>query len=344
MNADVFAEWLRRQGHRVYRTESSYWYDAGPRVLQAFPFGWQIQPSKEELHRLLMEHGIIALRYSTPLSTSEGIISYHVVLHNPYYLEMLHHQARNGVRRGLKNCTVERISFKRLAEDGWVLQEDTLERQGRQGSMNQAEWRRICYAAEGLPCFEAWGAMIGDKLTASLLTARVEDTWYVPYAQSHHSHLNQHVNNALFYTTSCEMLAQEGVSGIFFSLHSLDAPESVNEFKFRMSFIPKPVRQRIVFHPLFAPFANRVSYSLIKRLFQSNPENHILSKMEGMLHFYVQGKRPLNKQPWPECLINAQSDQLDKAKAFSISTEDSTSGDQATISVKSGEMLEKRND
>ena len=37
MNSETFAEWLRRQGHRVYRTASSYWYEAGPRVLQAFP-------------------------------------------------------------------------------------------------------------------------------------------------------------------------------------------------------------------------------------------------------------------------------------------------------------------
>ena len=49
MNAEIFAEWLRRQGHSVVRTTSSYWYDKSSRVYQAFPYHWIIQPTEEEL-------------------------------------------------------------------------------------------------------------------------------------------------------------------------------------------------------------------------------------------------------------------------------------------------------
>ena len=80
MNADTFAEWLRRQGHRVVRTPSSYWYDAGPRVFQAFPYHWLIEPSNREVRNLMLERGIAALRYSTPLTASSGAVSYQVVL------------------------------------------------------------------------------------------------------------------------------------------------------------------------------------------------------------------------------------------------------------------------
>jgi hypothetical protein len=100
MNVDIFAEWLRRQGHRVIRTESSYWYDAGPRVFQAFPYHWLIEPSNGELRKLMLWRGIAALRCSTPFAASSGAVSYHVVLRGPYNLEMLRAQARNGVRRG----------------------------------------------------------------------------------------------------------------------------------------------------------------------------------------------------------------------------------------------------
>ena len=119
MNAEVFAEWLRRQGHRVFRTTSSYWYDAGPRVLQAFPFHWLITPDEKEIRDLMLEHGIAALRYSTPLGFPNGMVSYHVVLKRPYKFEMLRSQARNGVKRGLENFKVEQISFERLASEGW---------------------------------------------------------------------------------------------------------------------------------------------------------------------------------------------------------------------------------
>lgn len=37
MTPEVFAEWLRRQGHRVVRTRSPYWFDAGPRGFVEVP-------------------------------------------------------------------------------------------------------------------------------------------------------------------------------------------------------------------------------------------------------------------------------------------------------------------
>ena len=32
MDVEHFAEWYRRQGHHAIRSESSYWFDASPRV------------------------------------------------------------------------------------------------------------------------------------------------------------------------------------------------------------------------------------------------------------------------------------------------------------------------
>jgi hypothetical protein len=303
MDVKTFSEWLVRQGYQVYQTESSWWYTAGPRVLQAFPYGWLIQPSPRELRDLILRHNIMAVRYSTPLDAHEGMASYHVVLDDPAYgLEKLRSQARNGVRRGLANCQVERIPFARLAEEGWILQQDTLERQNRAKSMSQSEWQRICLSAADLPGFEAWGAIVAGELAATILTCRIDHICYVPYAQSLHKFLGQHVNNALFYTASRDMLAREGVSEIFFSLHSLDAPESVNEFKFRMSFTARPVRQRVVFHPLLRPLANRYSHELLDYFMKRDPANSSLAKAEGMLRFYLRGKVPLEQQPWPECL------------------------------------------
>ena len=302
MNADIFAEWLRRQGHRVVRTPSSYWDEAGPRVYQAFPYHWLIQPSVRELRTLTLGRGIAALRYSTPLDAPHGMVSYHVALRNPYNLELLRPQARNGVRRGLGRFQVERIAFERLAEEGWSLQADTLDRQGRRKSMDRPGWQRVCRAADGLSGFEAWGATCDGELAAALLTARIDDTAYVPYALSHSRFLREHVNNALFYTVSCDMLAREGVTGIFFTLQSLDAPETVDEFKFRMSLMALPVRQRVVLHPCLQPFATRRTHALVLRLLARDPGNPLLAKAEGMLRFHLEGKRPLEAQAWPACL------------------------------------------
>jgi hypothetical protein len=312
VKAEIFAEWLRRQGHIVIRTESSYWYNAGPRTFQAFPYHWMIQPTREELHRLVMGEGIMALRYSAPLAASEGMISYHVTLRGPYNIEILRHQARGGIRRGLKSSQIEQISFNRLAEEGWILQQNTLERQGRTNSMGQDEWQRICLAAEGLPGFEAWGAIVKGDLAASLLTSRIENICYVPYALSHRKFLRDHVNNALFYSVCCNMLSRDGVSEIFFNLQSLDAPESVDDFKFRMGFAANPVRQCVVLHPLLKPLAMGITHKLISKILRRYPSNHYLAKTEGMIRFHLGGKLPIGKQEWPEALRNHKT-KLDPA-------------------------------
>ena len=303
MDADTFAIWMQRQGYRVYRTPSSYWYNAGPRVLQAFPYHWLIRPTREELDELMWKNGIAALRYSTPLDAPAGMVSYHVVLNHPYNLEMLRAQARNGVKKGMSVFSVEPISFKRLAEEGWILQRDTLERQDRLGSMKQEEWQRICLAADGLPGFEAWAALSSaGELAGALLTCRVGDTASVPYALSHSRFLRDHVNNVLFYVVNCALLSRPGINSIFFCLHSLDAPESVDEFKFRMSLIPRPVRQVVVFHPMLAPFAGKGTHSLLQKMVKRYPGSRLLAKGEGMLRFRMSGMLPLEDQEWPGCL------------------------------------------
>jgi hypothetical protein len=313
MNPETYIEWLRRQGHRVYQTESSYWYTAGPRVLQAFPYHWLIQPTEQEILKLMLSKGIASLRYSTPLEAPEGMASYHVVLRNPYTLEMLRSQARNGVKKGLGIFQVERISFERLAHEGWILQQDTLDRQGRLSSMAQSEWQRLCLATNDLPGFEAWAAIAEGELAAAQITVQVDDTFCVPFAASHRKFLNNHVNNALFYTTSTNFLSRPGITGIFYCLHSLDAPPSVDEFKFRMGFHAKPVRQRVVFHPWLRPFTNWRVHAWLSRLTQRYPENPTLAKAEGMLRFNLKGKLPLTAQEWPEILADEKAKLVDSA-------------------------------
>lgn len=304
MNAETFAEWLRRQGHQVYRTTSSYWYDAGPRVLQAFPYHWLIKPEKKEIRDLMVGYGIVALRYSTPLDSPNGMLSYHVVLHQPYELEMLRSQTRNGVKRGLKHFHVEQISFERLAAEGWALQQDTLARQDRLRSMTQKEWGCLCRAADDLPGFEAWAAISDKKeLAGAVIICRIEDIFNVPYALSHSRFLAEHVNNAIFFSISHEMLEREGSSGIFFTVQSLDAPANVDEFKFRMGFEPRAVRQCVDFHPFLDPFATQPVLALTRMLLKCDPTNPQLAKAEGMLRFHVQGKRSIIEQPCPECLM-----------------------------------------
>jgi hypothetical protein len=309
MNADIFAEWFRRQGCRVVRTTSSFWYEASPRVFQAFPYHWLIQPLEDEVSQFLRHHGAIGLRYSAPVDSRAGRISYHAIYDQPdYSLGGLDRRSRQNIRKGLRNCTVEPISFECLAEEGWLLEKDTEDRQGRQMALSKESWQRRCLSAADLPGFEAWGALVDGRLVASLLTVQVEDWCEMISQQCRRDYLSARVNNALCFFVTQTIVKRASVGSIFYTLQSLDAPPSVDEFKFRMGYKARPVRQRVVFHPWLSPVFTRISHAAVKRLLSRYPDQPTLAKTEGMLRFYLEGSRPLQEQTWPECLTPCMPD------------------------------------
>jgi hypothetical protein len=309
MNAEVFAEWFRRQGYRVMRTPSSYWYEAGPRIYQAFPYDWIIEPYEEELRGLLLKNNAIALRYSTPAGGAEGKISYHVVCENTDYdLKCLCRQTRQNVKRGLQSVNIEPIPIARLATEGWNLRRDTLERQGRTGAETKEWWHRLCMSAADLPGFEAWGALNNGHLVASFLGFRCDGCYHLLHEQSSTAHLESRCNNAIFYFVMCEALKRDGISKVFFCLQSLDAPVSMDQFKLRMGCTAKPVRQRVVFHPWIRPAVNNLTHKIVSQILQRNQGSRLLAKAEGMLRFYLQGKRPPEQQDLPECLVDRKKE------------------------------------
>ena len=316
MNAEIFAEWFRRQGCSVIRTPSSYWYEAGTRVYQAFPYHWLIEPQEGELLSLLRQRHAIALRYSTPVQSPLGCISYHTIYDKPAYtIDMLDRRSRQNARAGLKKCSVEPISLARLAEEGWSLEVDTADRQGRRLSLSESIWKRRCKAAEDLAGFEAWGALVDGRLVAALLSFQIEDWCELISQQCHRDYLNARVNHALAFTVTQTMVNRPGIRSIFYALHSLDAEQSVDEFKFRMGYIARPVRQRVVFHPWFSTCANRFSHAIVGKLLRRDPSSRTLAKAEGMIRFYLQGKQALADQNWPACMADRKMEVL-KAMAL----------------------------
>lgn len=303
MNADTFAEWFHRRGYKVVRTDSSHWVNQGPRVYQAFPYHWVISPSREELSHLLNCHRAFAARYSTPLTAPVGAISYHCIMEkSKYNLTDLPRRARNAVRKGLRTLTVEPISFDRLARDGWQLRLETMQRQHRTGDENQAWWERMCQAADDLPGFEAWGAICQGRLVAALLAARCDECYTLLFQQSATKYLNSGANSVLAYIVTHQAIERAEITCVFYGLESLNASDDVDTFKLRMGYTAIPLRQRVVFNTVLSPFINYQVYRLIRSLARHYPTNSTLSKTEGMLRFYHNGRQSLDHQVYPAAL------------------------------------------
>ena len=71
-----------------------------------------------------------------------------------------------------------------------------------------------------------------------------------------------------------------------------------------MGYSAKPVRQRVVFNPYLQPLVNPLLHACLRAGRKLLPGSPVLSKTEGMLRFYLQGKLPLAEQVKPEPLRN----------------------------------------
>lgn len=303
-----FSKWLSRRSIRVIRTASSYWHENGPHFYQSFPYHCLIDPDPDELRQLFAKHRTIGVRYSSNVKLHEGAISYHTVFtQREYPIGALLKKARYDVRRGLSLGHVERIPLSRLATDGWHARTDTLVRQGRSGAENPRWWARLCNSAEGLSGFEAWACIVDNQLAASLLAHTAGEVCSILYQQSMTKHLRNGVNNALTFKFTEDVLSRGHVSSIFYGLHSLDAPASVDEYKFRMRYSAKPTCQHVVFHPVLSPFLGALNNSIVTRAFKViDGWHHSIPKIEGLLRLYFNGNRPLSEQVWPDCLSDCK--------------------------------------
>jgi hypothetical protein len=303
VNPEVLAEWFGRQGHRVARTATSWWYEVGSRVYQAFPFHWSIRPSEDEVVGLLRSHRALALRYSTPLDAPEGRVSYHAICTDREYGPgRLDSRARNAVKNGLSRARVERVPIERVADEGWPIEADTCRRQGRALPMTREAWRRRHLAAAALPGFEAWGAHVEGRLVACMLCVRVDDWVEVLSQQSLAEFLSARVNNALTFVFTEDAIRRPGVRAVFYTVQSLDAPARVDEFKFRMGYLAAPLRQRVVVHPSVPKAILPSSHRLLRAALRLRPSSRWLAKAEGMLRFHEEGRVPADRQEWPEVL------------------------------------------
>lgn len=296
MNADIFAEWLRRQGVSVIRTSSSYWHRAAPLVYQAFPYHWTIDPTADELRDLFNSRPLVAARYSLPAGAASGVAGYHVAYdRGPYTMEDLPKGARYDVRRGLSAFEIGPVSMERLASHGWSAREQTLARQGRADAESREWWQRLCTAAVGLEGIEAWAAVGQGGIAASLIAITCDDCCSILYQQSCTDSLRSGVNNALTFAFSSSVLQRPATRWIFYGLQSLDAPASVDEYKYRMNFHRRPVRYRAAIRKWAAPLFSSWSLRGLE-LAERHVSLNALRKAVGMARLVVRERAEQGSQ------------------------------------------------
>lgn len=291
VDAAAYADFLGRLGHRVVPTHSAYWYDASRYVYLSAPSHRLYEPGPDELREVIRQPGCLGARFAAPLATN-GKLSYQIVCDDPSYgLETLSANVRSKVRRGLKRCEVGPVPFATLVHAGRKAHEDTLARQGRDGSWAGEKWDRFWSAAKATPGMEGWGAWCGEALAAFLVTVSFDDGVEFLLARSSNDSLGAYPNNVLIFHVTQEMLRRRQAPQITFGLESLEPVGPLDQFKFGMGFHARPLRQRVVFHPLLHALVRRRSLrNLFLRWSEWRGREAVFwRKVGGLLRFAEEG-------------------------------------------------------
>lgn len=284
MNRDGFAAFVERLGHRVVRTRSCYWYDMQPRFFLSFPHPMLVSPSTDELGQVFSASRGVGVRFPAPLE-DPGRLSYALMVDDPGYdLDQLTANTRSKVRRGLKACDVRRLEAGFVRARGGQANTDSLARMGF--TRDLYEWNRYWDAVEATPAAEVWGALHGQDLIAYLVALHVEGCAEILVERSSNDGLRHYPNNALVYTAVRDLIRRPEVDRILFGLESMETVSGVDQFKFSMGLQRRPLRQRIVFHPLLRPvLGHRLVTRAVRAVARRRPASPFWRKVDGLLDF-----------------------------------------------------------
>jgi len=293
MNVPQFAEFLKLQDYRVIKTKSCYWYTNTSRFFyQSFPYHRGINLSRKEIIDFFIKSESFAGKYLTYGEVSEKDKSIWICDNKNYDLSCLHQNARNKVRRGAERCKIEMVDFKWLESKGMPLIRDTLCRQNRPTStITEGMWKKLCVAARRIPDFEAWGSFANGKLAAFIVLGIVEDYSYFLERYSLTEYLKYyHPNNVLTFLVTKEMFSSRKVKGVISGVEPFEELRGLNDYKSKMGFERKHLKQRVIVNPLAILFLNSFSLKIIENI-TSRYSSDYSRKMSGFIRFYRMQKQ-----------------------------------------------------
>jgi hypothetical protein len=282
-SAEAAVDALRAHGRNVIQGRECWWYNAygQNRLYYSFPVHHLVTPSAEELAAVFAAAPrALAVRYLSPAGSRLGRRSFIWVCREPYTIEGLKSKDRNTLKKGLKNCSVRRVSFAELNEQGNEANRDTQERQGLKPTR-----LNLGPHYESDSTYEAWAAFVEDKLASYLIVQRLEDWVYVQVHRSANAYLRYQPNNALIYEATRDFLARPGVTTVCYGWEPLYPMASLARFKLSVGFVQEPIRQRAVFAPRYRWLFNELTCRLVERAATKIHGNHRWQTIGGICRF-----------------------------------------------------------
>lgn len=249
MEHSIAYEFFRNAGFKVYCSPSAEWYMIQEGMLMSIPYNKLISPSSKELDILLKESGALGLRFPTDVENYGFESKIEICENYDYGLQYLKHDAKNRVNKGQKNCEFKSVTVEELRSEGFQLNLKTLDRQGRKDPKgNRKYWDRICDGLSITSGVKIWGSYCQNHLAAYVVVFEMPEITEMVIQNSDSDYLQYCPNNLLTYNVARHYLVEtEKKVPLCYGLGSLEETPGLDDYKIRMGFTLKPIKQQIYF-------------------------------------------------------------------------------------------------
>jgi hypothetical protein len=255
------AEFCEKTGIRFFFHADCLWQSMGMKLYVPTPSCFSISFSPDELD-LMWQEGAWFIQHPVH-DHEEGFASYVFFLDDKNYdfASIKSSDRRHNIRRGLKHCAVDRVSFQMLEREAPRLIADTYKRQGRNCEDNVLKmWNDYLVAAGSNPLFRAWGAFVGKELAAAKIEFMFRGGIHPEALFSRSDLLKYYTMNALLFVSTKETMRMENVSYISHGLRPVTGEkESLVDFKESVGLQKVPVKERLEVNPRVKLLLNRLS-------------------------------------------------------------------------------------
>jgi hypothetical protein len=253
----AMARFFELRGRRVVEACNALWYSVPNRFLMPLPYQQFLDPSPDAIDRLLISTGALGVRFCS--NVWQGLPSgYYAFTGRSYDVQTVHIKHRPRVRKGLESYRIREVEESELLRQGFVLNHETMERQGRSDPefLDMRLWTRFVKAISRCPGIGAIGAFAGSRLAAVMITCR-EDGWLqILHQMSRREDLPNFPNHALTYSVT-KMAAEDAtLEGVCYGLVPLIEADGLHEYKLRFRYEVVPAACAFHLHPKANPWLN----------------------------------------------------------------------------------------
>ena len=275
MQPSAMARFFSLRGRRTIRACGAVWYMVPGRFLMSLPYQAMLDPTPEELRRMMREAGAFGARF--PSRTQSGLDNgLYMLRGGDYRIETLHIKHRPRLRRGLQHFELRPAEKSELLAQGLSLNLSTMARQGRfDREFGEAgPWERFVEAAFACPEISFPAAFAGDHLAAYMVTCREEGWLHILHQMSRREDLVNCPNHALTYAVSKAGAEDPSLDGVCYGCMPLFAADGLHEYKLRFGYEVIPHRSVIHLNAALDCILNRsgvrAAVHAVRQFFPSN--------------------------------------------------------------------------